>query len=104
MKIIFYDDKSLLPEISEDHILIYTGRRMEGDENPNEITTEIQCSYQIGDQRVIFRKNTEATTLRFEDALDWSVVYARKFDISEIHAVFALTRIGLDADLLRIAA
>lgn len=92
MKIIFYDNKSSLRKIPEDHILIYTGHRTKSDEKISEIITDIQCTYRVGDQEVTFRKNTESTTLRFEDALDWAVDYARTLDIAEIHAVFALAR------------
>ena len=100
MNITLYKDEKALPIIIGSHIAVYTGKDLSpGEENPGTVT-EITCTYLIGDQTVIFRKNTESVHLRFEDAVLWAARYAKTFDITQIHAVFKLER-PIDTRFLR---
>lgn len=100
MNITLYDDEKSLPVITGGHIAVYTGKELSpNEENPGTVT-EITCTYFIGDQTIIFRKNTESVHLRFEDAVLWAARYAETFDITQIHAVFKLER-PIDTRFLR---
>lgn len=100
MNITLYNDEKWLPVITGSHIAVYTGKDLSPDEEKPGTITEVTCTYMIGDQAVIFRKNTESVHLRFEDAVLWAAGYAKTFDIYEIHAVFKLER-PIDTRFLR---
>lgn len=92
MKIVLCDNKNLLPKDPGDHIFIYTGLSDPIDGEQAVTVTEIDCTYSAGGQTVVFRKNTEPQTLRFEDAVVWAQKYAKTFDIPIVYAVFQVSR------------
>ena len=100
MKVTLYDSQSSLPQISGKHILVYTGADHSTNLHNPVIVTQIYCLYIVDDKRVEFKKNAEGTSLRFEDAVNWAVRYAKIFDIPDVHAVFELTR-RIDPQFLR---
>lgn len=100
MNITLYNDEKSLPVITGSHIAVYTGKDLSLDEENPGTVTEVTCTCLIGDQTVIFRKNTESVHLRFEDAVLWAARYAKTFDITQIHAVFKLER-PIDTRFLR---
>lgn len=100
MNITLYNDEKSLPVITGSHIAIYTGKDLSPDEENPDTVTEVTCTYMIGDQTVIFSKNTESVHLRFEDAVLWAARYGKTFDITQIHAVFKLER-PIDTRFLR---
>jgi len=56
------------------------------------IVTEVYCSYAVHGQIVAFRRNADSACLRFEDALRWTKGHAPIYGVTDIHAVFELTR------------
>ncbi len=92
MKITLYDKHSCLPAISGGHILVFTGLGAIDDTADARVVTEAICTYCVGEQSVVFRRNCDSGVQRFEEALTWAIGYAKAFEISDIHAVFELER------------
>jgi hypothetical protein len=92
MNLTLYNDEKMLPNTLGPHILIYTGFDDTTDQENSDTVTEIHCAYTVGDQEVQFTKNTDSVHLRFEDAVLWAIGYAETFRISQIYAVFKLSR------------
>ena len=77
MNITLYNDEKYLSVIIGSHIVVYTNKDFSSDEEIPGTVTQIQCTYMIGDQTVIFKKNAESVHLRFEDAVLWAARYAK---------------------------
>lgn len=92
MNIILYDSRASLPNDLQQHILVFTGFiKIEGEDQPV-IVTEIDCTYRISGKIIEYKKNANARTQRFEEALGWAVHQAEIIGVTEIHAVFELSR------------
>jgi hypothetical protein len=92
VQINLYDSKAAIPQEQGDHILVFAGRGSLLQDGVDELVTEIICSYQVGDSRVDFPRNGDATTVRFEQAFSWAVKYAAAHGIETVHGVFELDR------------
>jgi len=93
MNVTLYDSRASLPDDLQQHILVFTGvaQNPEEEDKPA-IVTEVYCTYRVGGQIVEYKKNSDAGTQRFEEALGWAVHQAAVIGVSDIHAVFELSR------------
>lgn len=87
-----YDSISALPNDLGDHIIVFTGYATNDRGENTGIVTEVTCRYHVGGQQVVFARNADNTSQRFEDALGWAVRQAPVYGVSDVHAVFELNR------------
>jgi len=92
MNVTLHDSRASLPDDLRQSILVFTGIADSPAGDEPHVVTEVECSYYIGGQNVEYRKNSDASTLRFEEALGWAVQQAPIIGVSEVHAVFELNR------------
>ena len=92
MSIFLYDSLASLPPVLGGHILVFTGKSPIRSKKNATTVTEVTCRYSIGDQFIIFKRNADDSSQRFEDALAWAVERAEVFSIDSIYAVFELSR------------
>lgn len=92
MNVTLYDSKTSLPDDLQQHILVFTGFTPNSSAGTSSIVTEVHCIYRVGGHIVEYKKNSDADTARFEEALGWAVRQADVIGVSNIHAVFELSR------------
>ena len=83
MNVTLYDSKTSLPEDMHQHIFVFTGFARCPEEAKPKIVTEVHCTYCVGDLVIEYRKNSDAGTQRFEEALSWAVRQAEALGIAE---------------------
>lgn len=92
MTVTLYDSRTSLPPARGSHIFVFTGYTSNTAGETTGIITEVTCTYTFGDQLIVFMRNADGSSQRFEDALRWAVKRAKIFDIDDVHAVFELNR------------
>lgn len=94
--IVLYDNVGSLPKDLGEHILVFTGKS----KKKIDTVTEVTCQYRAGNQLVIFKRNADTSSQRFEEALVWAAERANVYGIKTVHAVFELNR-PIDERFLR---
>lgn len=97
MEIALFDKASELPTNRGEHVFIFTGVSAE---HGGHVVTYVDYCYNVGENQILYRLNSNIVTVRFEDAVSWAVEKARKIGVDKIYALFTLGR-RIDMHVLR---